>query len=90
MGTAIIKIKIMPTSPDTNLEIIEEKAKEIISKDTPSQIQSEQEPIAFGLKALILTFTWDEEKGTDNMEEELRAIENVNSAEIIDMRRAFG
>ena len=90
MGTAIIKIKIMPISPDTDLEAIEEKAKEIISKDTPSQIQSEQEPIAFGLKAIILTFTWDEDKSLDDMEEALRAIENVNSSEVIDMRRAFG
>jgi len=90
MGTAIIKMKIMPTSPDVDLGPIEEKAKEIISKDTPSQIQSEQEPIAFGLKALILTFTWDEDKSADEMEEALRTIENVKSAEVIDMRRAFG
>ena len=90
MGTAIIKIKIMPKAPDTDLTIIEEKAKEIISKSTKSQIQSEKEPIAFGLTALILTFTWDEELGTDDMENALRDLENVNSAEIIDMRRAFG
>tara|TARA_Y100000310_G_C20595252_1_gene770168 strand:+ start:442 stop:714 length:273 start_codon:yes stop_codon:yes gene_type:complete len=90
MGTAIIKMKIMPTSPEVDLKAIEEKAKGIISKDTPSQIQSEEEPIAFGLTAVILTFTWDEDKELDSLEEALRAIENVNSAEIIDMRRAFG
>lgn len=90
MGTAIIKIKIMPKSPQDDLSLIKEKAKEIISKYTISKIQSEQEPIAFGLNAIILTFTWDEDTGTDEMEESLRKIENVNSAEIIDMRRAFG
>ncbi len=32
MGTAGIKIKIMPESPDTNLEKIKEKAKAIVEE----------------------------------------------------------
>ena len=58
MGTAIIKIKIMPDDPKTNLDEIEKKAKEIISKSTISRIKSEKEPIAFGLVSFYLIFSF--------------------------------
>ena len=90
MGTAIIKMKIMPGSPDTNLEEIEKKAKEIITKETKSEIKAEKEPVAFGLNALILTFTWDEDKSIDNLQDNLKKIPNTSSAEVIDFRRALG
>ncbi len=32
MGTALIIIKIMPESPDSNLEKIQEKAKQIVEE----------------------------------------------------------
>ncbi len=90
MGTAIIKMKIMPNSPDANLDEIEEKAKEIIAKETKSEIKTEKEPVAFGLNAVILTFTWDEDKSIDNLQDNLKKIQNTSSAEVIDFRRAFG
>ena len=90
MGTAIIKMKIMPNSPDTNLDEIEEKAKQIIAKETKSEIKSEKKPVAFGLNAVILTFTWDEDKSIDNLQDNLKKIPNTSSAEVIDFRRAFG
>ena len=90
MGTALIKIKIMPTSPETNLEKIKEKAKSIIEENKGTKTVFNEEPIAFGLKAVIADFDLDEENPLDAIEEDLRKIENVNSAEVIDMRRAFG
>lgn len=90
MGTALLKIKLMPTSPEINLEEIKEKAKKIVEKGKGKKCSFEVEPIAFGLKALIVSFDIDENQELEPIEEGLRNIENVNSAQVIDMRRAFG
>ena len=90
MGLAIIKIKIMPESPDSKLENIEKKAKEIIEKDKGANLRIEREPIAFGLIAVNITFTREETLDSDNLVERLRKIKEVNSAEITDFRRAIG
>jgi elongation factor 1-beta len=90
MGTAILKIKLMPESPDTNLDNIEIKAKEIITKEQGSNIRMEKEPIAFGLIALNTLFTREETLDSDELVEKLRKIKGINSAEITDFRRAFG
>ncbi len=90
MGVALIKIKIMPTSPDVNLEEIKTKAQETIKKGKGEKINFAEEPVAFGLKAVIASFSQDESEKLDPIEEELKTIENVNSVQIIDMRRAFG
>lgn len=92
MGKAIVTMKIMPDSPDVDLEAVEVKAKEEITKfagtgDTKTEI----EPIAFGLKALKITFIMDENQGSpDALEEHIVALEGVNSFEIVDVRRALG
>jgi elongation factor 1-beta len=90
MGTALIKIKIMPTSPETNLEEIKNKAKLKITEKKGENCNFEEQPIAFGLKAVIAGFALDEKYELESIEEELKKIENVNSVEVIDMRRAFG
>ena len=90
MGIALIKIKIMPESPDTDLGEIEKKAEEIISEQQGENIKIEKQPVAFGLNAVITTFSRNEELDTDNLLETLRKIQTVNSAEIIDFRRALG
>ncbi len=90
MGITAVKIKIMPSSPDVNLEEIKEKAKEKIEKAGGKNSQFEEEAIAFGLKAIITLFAWPEEQEIEPLEEKLKEIENVNSVQVIDMRRAFG
>ena len=90
MGTALLQIKIMPKSPDTNLEEIKGKAEEIILENEGKNPLFEEQPIAFGLKALIVSFSMDESISTDVFEDKLKEIPYVNSAEIIDFRRAFG
>jgi translation elongation factor aEF-1 beta len=90
MGTALLKIKIMPVSPDSNLEEIEKQALTIIQQEKGENPKFEKEPIAFGLTAIIATFAIDESLPTDIFEEKLKQIPNVNSAEIIDFRRAIG
>jgi elongation factor 1-beta len=90
MGIALIKIKLMPVSPDTNLEEIKEKAKDVIGNNKGKNIHFEEEPIAFGLKAVITSFGIDENDELEPIEKNLREIKNISSAEVIDMRRAFG
>lgn len=76
MGNVAIKLKIMPDSPDTDLEKIKEEiSKKIEIKD------SKIEPIAFGLSALkILIIVSD--KGTEKIEKEIRSIEGVSEVEV--------
>lgn len=91
MGTAIITIKIMPKSPDIDLNNITEQAKAIIAEKGGEVGKEEIEPIAFGLKALKLTYVIDEALGgTDATEEALVGLEGVQSAEVVDVRRALG
>tara|TARA_Y100000294_G_scaffold174977_1_gene194094 strand:- start:4594 stop:4872 length:279 start_codon:yes stop_codon:yes gene_type:complete len=92
MAKVVVTIKIMPESPEVDLGKVEDEAKSKIKDFSDSEeMKSEQEPIAFGLKALKLTFVSDEEKGsTDSLEEQLKTIEGVNSVETIDVRRAVG
>jgi len=90
MGMVVVKIKIMPISPEVNLDEISEKIKELIEKEGGKGNKIEKEPIAFGLNALILMFGWDEAKEIEPLENSLKEIKNVNSVEVVDMRRAIG
>ncbi len=90
MGLAVVKMKIMPISPEVNLDEIKEKAEKIINDADAKGTKTEIEPVAFGLNSLIIMFGWDEEKNLDDLEKSLKEIENVNSVEMIDMRRAIG
>jgi len=92
MARVVITLKIMPSSPQTDLARIEQEAKAKIADFSQNdEMKSEQEPIAFGLKALKITFAMDENKGsTDTLEEDINGIEGVNSVEVVDVRRAVG
>ena len=91
MGITLIKIKLMPSSPDENLEEIKKKAKSIIEKNKGKRVSFEEQLIAFGLKAIVVGFEQDEEKGElDPIENALNEIKNVSHVEVVDMRKAFG
>ncbi|MBA7649247.1 hypothetical protein ES703_57042 [subsurface metagenome] len=87
MGIAGVKIKIMPSSPNTDLEEIKEDAKALIEQKGGKNCKFEEEAIAFGLKAVISFFEWPEEQELEELEEMLGKIKNVNSIQVIDMRR---
>ena len=90
MGTTLVTIKLMPSSPEENLEEIKEKAKKIVEEGKGTKTRFEEEPIAFGLKAIIIYFDLDEEQELEPIETDLSKIENVSSSQVTDMRRAFG
>ena len=83
-----VKVKIMPSSIESNLEDIKKQIPGKLEK--AKNISIEEQEIAFGLKAIMLTFAWPEEQDTDIIENSLSEIENVSSVEILDYRRAFG
>lgn len=90
MGITAVQMKLMPVSPEANLQEIEKKAEEIINSMHKTLVKIEEEPIAFGLKAIILSFAWNDEIDTEKLEAELEKIENVSSVETLDIRKAFG
>jgi elongation factor 1-beta len=91
MADVIITLKVMPESPETDLAALEEKAKEVIAKHNGEVGKTEIEPIAFGLKAIILTYVINEDfGGTDPVEEDCAALEGCASVEITGCTRALG
>ena len=90
MGTALLKIKLMPTSPEVELEKVKENAKQIVEQGKGRNCTFEEEPIAFGLNVLIVSFDIDEDQGLEPIENGIEKIENINSVQVIDMRSAFG
>jgi len=90
MGTALVIMKIMPTSPSVDLNALQEKAKQITIENKGENPNTKTEPVAFGLNAIILNFSIDESNEIDPIENSLKELEEVNSAEVIDFRRAFG
>ncbi|MEK6873814.1 MAG: elongation factor 1-beta [Nanoarchaeota archaeon] len=87
MSLAAIKIKIMPDAPDADLAEIEANAREILIDQGGKVASIEQEPIAFGLKAVIITLSIDENFEQDPLLDAIRKLKEVSSAEIIDFRR---
>ena len=55
MGKAVITFKIMPTSPEVDLEPIKQEAQKI-ARDAGAigEMQVKEDPIAFGLKAVLV------------------------------------
>jgi len=90
MPYAALRVKVMPSSPDVNLEKMKEIIKEKIEGMGGKIHLFEEEPIAFGLSALIVTIAWPEEKGLEIVEDKISEIDNINSVEIVDFRRAIG
>lgn len=92
MAQVVVTLKIMPQSPEVNLEELEKKAKEEIVKFCNSQeFKTQVQPIAFGLKALLIYFVMEEKIGTtDELERKISQLEGVESVEVPDVRRAIG
>ena len=76
MGNVAISFKIMPESPDVDLEKIKKEiGKKMEIKD------SKIEPLAFGLSALrILIVVPDKEMG--DIENKIRSVEGVSEVEV--------
>ena len=92
MANAIITFKIMPESPDVELEKIKEEAKKIAKEaGAMGEMLVEEQPIAFGLKAVIVKAMYKVEGGEfDAIAGKMKDIEKVQSAEVANMDLALG
>ena len=81
------KYKLMPESPESDLDAIQEAAKKIVEEFGGENKEYTIEPIAFGLKAVIVFFFYPDDKETDELENKFTTIEDVASAQLIDMRK---
>ena len=92
MANAIVTLKIMPETPDIDLDTLKDKIKKQIADFAgEGETKDELEPVAFGLKCLKIIFVMDENIGsTEDLENNICEIEGVQSAEVSDVRRALG
>ena len=87
MSDVVATMKIMPESPEVDLEALKEAIETAIPDDAEFH-KIDEEPIAFGLVALNLMFIIEDgEGGTESTEEAIANLDNVASIEIVDTRR---
>ena len=80
----------MPESLDINLDELKSRCSDVIVEKGGKISNTEEQPIAFGLKALVISFAFPEEKEIDDVTNSLSSVEGISSAEMIDYRRAIG
>jgi len=82
MGDVIIVMKVMPESPEIDLKALAASIREVV----PETKDIQEEPIGFGLSSLkVLVVVPDSEGATDKVEESIRGLKDVASAEITDV-----
>ena len=91
MTKVVITIKVMPNSPDTDMDSLEDRVRAEIEKFGGDTGRVEFEPIGYGITALKCIFIMDEDKGsTEPLEGAIKTLDGVESVEITDVRRAIG
>ncbi len=82
MGKVYMKLRVMPEDVDVDLEKVYEKIKEIAPENVEIRDYKIQ-PIAFGLKALLVVAVMPDEGGIgDKLVENIKQIEGVESVEV--------
>jgi len=81
MGNVAVTFKIMPESPDVDIDRLKNQIRNKIDAQ-----EIKEEPLAFGLVALkVLVVVPDSAGGTDRIEKELSTIKGVASVETEDV-----
>ncbi len=87
MGEVAAKIKVMPSGMEVDLKKLQEQLKKVIPQGARLHGFSE-EPVAFGLKALIVVIkVGDIEGGTEKVEEAFSKIKGVESVSVVELGR---
>lgn len=87
MGEVAAKIKIMPSDMDVDLSKLKDALTGVIPKGVRLHGFSE-EPVAFGLKALMVVVkVGDIEGGTEKVEEAFSKVEGVESVSVVELGR---
>ena len=87
MGEVVATIKVMPVSPETDLEQLKADIESSIPDDAEFH-KIEEELVAFGLIALnTMVVVDDGEGGTEATEAALNDLSDVESIQVTDVRR---
>ena len=87
MGEVVATIKVMPVSPETDLEQLKADIESSIPDDAEFH-KIEEEPVAFGLIALnTMVVVDDGEGGTEATEAALNDLSDVERIQVTDVRR---
>ncbi len=82
MGSVAVIVRVMPESPEVNLEQLKKK----LEQKLPGIHEIREEPIGFGLKALKLVVVVNDSGGeTDAIEKSLNEVAGVERAEIVEV-----
>jgi elongation factor 1-beta len=82
MGSVAVIVRVMPESPEVDLE----KLKRALKEKLPGIQDIQEEPIGFGLKAIKLAAIVNDAGGeTDAIEGKLNTIPGVERAEIVEV-----
>jgi elongation factor 1-beta len=82
MGDVACIIRVMPESPEVDLEALKVTLKEM----APEIHEIQEQPIGFGLKALMIVAVVGDKGGqTDRLEELLSSAPGVERAEIVEV-----
>ncbi|MDO8656007.1 MAG: hypothetical protein Q7K45_02105 [Nanoarchaeota archaeon] len=92
MAKAIITFKLMPESPEIDLEPIKTQAQDIAkSAGAVGQTQVKEEPVAFGLKAVLVLAMYNvDDADFDAIAAKMQLISGVQSAQVAKMDLALG
>ncbi|MGI0149214.1 MAG: elongation factor 1-beta [Thermoplasmata archaeon] len=83
MGSVAVTFRIMPEDAEADLEAIEARVRKALGE---SLRDLKEEPVAFGLKAIIvIAVVSDAAGGSDPLEQSLAAVPGVGSVETIDV-----
>ncbi|HID42323.1 MAG TPA: elongation factor 1-beta [Archaeoglobaceae archaeon] len=81
MGNVIMKLKVMPSDVDVDLESIKERI-----QDETGKVEIKDfgiQPIAFGLKTLMVVAVMPDEEGIgDQFIEKIKGIDGVENVEV--------
>ena len=88
MADVLVVIKVYPESDEVNLDNLYEEIEKRLPKNY-KLVRKDTEPIAYGLKALVVYVEMPEntEGGTDVLEETINGIEGVSHAEVVGITR---
>lgn len=86
MGEVAVTLKVMPESPEVDLETLKEDIKRVVDDNEFERM--EEEPIGFGLVALIVTIVVDDgEGGSEPAEKAIADLADVATVEVTHMTR---
>jgi len=87
LAKVVAQVKIFPTETTVDLAELRKKIEKALPPDT-SVARFDEEPIAFGLVALVARVVMPEEEGRmDKVEEALKSVENVGEIQVVNVWR---